>query len=69
MELEVLSVLDDDEFDVCESISERMLWAVEVSPDCKALSSELSAFSRGFEDEESPVAPVPGGAGGGLAAT
>jgi hypothetical protein len=39
-----------------------------VSPDCKAVLMEFSAFSNGFDDDPSAVAPAPGGVGGRLAA-
>jgi hypothetical protein len=67
--LVLASLLDDDEFEVCERMPVKMLWAVVVSPDSNALLRELRSFSNGFSDEEPSVEseePAPGGAGGGL---
>jgi hypothetical protein len=62
---------DAEEWAVCFSICARMLSAVLVLPDCRALLKEVRAASRGFvesvlsELEEPPLV----GEGGGLEAT
>lgn len=55
---------------VCFSISARMLSAVEVSPDCRALLKVVNAEARGFVESVLPVLEelAFGGVGGGLEA-
>jgi hypothetical protein len=57
---ELVEVDDEDEGGRWAKIPESSLWAVAVSPDCKAVLMEFSAFTIGFADD-------PGGVGGWLA--
>jgi hypothetical protein len=48
-------VEEDDEFGALDRRSLTMLWAVEVSPELRALVRELSAFDSGSELLEDPA--------------
>lgn len=51
-ELVELVLLLATDFEPCERMSARTLEALEVSPDCKSLSSDSSAFWSGFARDD-----------------